>query len=91
MDILVDYVPAWAQSHKLFSLALVIALYLLLYSFSVVAYRLAFSKLSGFPGPKLAAATYWYEFYFDCLRNGKYIFEVEKMHKKYGGWIQRGH
>lgn len=46
--------------------------------------RLFFSPLAGFPGPKIAALTDWYEFYYDFFRHGKYIFEIEKMHEKYG-------
>ncbi|KAL8990518.1 MAG: hypothetical protein Q9177_000849 [Variospora cf. flavescens] len=84
MELPLHYFPVWALGQKLFSLAPVVALYALLYSFVLVVYRLAFSKLSGFPGPKVAAATYWYEFYFDWLRKGKYIFEIEKMHEIYG-------
>lgn len=91
MDLPLHYFPVWALGHKLFSLALVVALYALLYSFVLVVYRLAFSKLSGFPGPKVAAATYWYEIYFDWLHKGKYIFEIEKMHEIYGLWIQTPH
>ena len=47
-------------------------------------YRLCFSPLAGFPGPKIAAATSWYEFYFDVIKRGKYIYEIEKMHRQYG-------
>lgn len=54
------------------------------YSFGLALYRLTLDPLAKFPGPKLAAATYWYEFYFDWWCGGKYIFEIEKMHKTYG-------
>ena len=37
----------------------------LLYSAGVVIQRLYFSSLAKFPGPKLAAATYLYEGYYD--------------------------
>lgn len=50
----------------------------------LVVWRLFFSPLAKFPGPKLAAATGWYEFYFDYFHNGKYIFEIERMHNVYG-------
>lgn len=50
----------------------------------LVVYRLFLSPLAKFPGSKLAAATGWYEFYFDWWLNGKYVFEIERMHRKYG-------
>ncbi|KAI0404814.1 putative cytochrome P450 [Xylaria palmicola] len=49
-----------------------------------VIYRLWFSPLSGFPGSKLAAMTSLYEFYFDFFKQGKYCFEIERMHQVYG-------
>lgn len=55
-----------------------------LYVIGLVVYRLWLSPLSKFPGPKLAAATLWYEFYYDAICHGKYTFEIMKMHKKYG-------
>ncbi|PHH91254.1 hypothetical protein CDD83_1171 [Cordyceps sp. RAO-2017] len=47
-------------------------------------YRLYFHPLSKFPGPKIAAVTHLYEFYHDVVRNGMYIWEIEKMHEVYG-------
>jgi hypothetical protein len=47
-------------------------------------YRLYLSPISKFPGPKLAALTLWYEFYYDVVRNGRYMWEIEKMHEKDG-------
>lgn len=57
------------------------------YAFSLAVYRLFFSPIAGFPGPKLAALTKLYEFYYDYFGNGTYIFQIEKMHKKYGQLI----
>lgn len=59
---------------------------LLLYLTAVVWYRLSFHPLSRFPGPKLAAATKWYKFYYDILirPGGTFMFEVERMHDVYG-------
>ncbi|KAL8766268.1 MAG: hypothetical protein Q9194_006310 [Teloschistes cf. exilis] len=56
----------------------------LLYPICLVIYRLFFSELAKFPGPKIAAATAWYEFYYDIVHEGKYLFEIEKMHLQYG-------
>ena len=49
-----------------------------------VFYRLYFHPLAKFPGPKLAAATLWYEFYYDCILFGQYTFKIGRMHEKYG-------
>lgn len=40
--------------------------------------------LSRIPGPKLAAATYWPEFYYDVVKFGCYTKEIAKMHERYG-------
>ena len=55
-----------------------------LYALGLVIYRLWVSPLANFPGPIMAAATGCYETYFDCLLIGKYTYEIEKMHEKYG-------
>lgn len=49
-------------------------------------YRLYFHPLSKFPGPRLAALTTWYEGYYDIVHRGRYLWEMEKMHKAYGEW-----
>ena len=62
----------------------------LLYYLGLFIYRLTFDRLAKFPGPKLAAATSWYEFYYDWWCEGQYVFEIEKMHKKYGTFCLHG-
>ncbi|RAH47920.1 cytochrome P450 [Aspergillus brunneoviolaceus CBS 621.78] len=47
-------------------------------------YRLYFHPLRSVPGPKLAAMTHLHEFYYDVVRGGKFIWEVKRMHEKYG-------
>jgi hypothetical protein len=47
-------------------------------------YSVYFGPLSKFPGPKLAAATLWYEFYYDVIRQGNYTFKIKDLHNKYG-------
>ncbi|KAL4749035.1 hypothetical protein BDW72DRAFT_195277 [Aspergillus terricola var. indicus] len=54
------------------------------YYASLIIYRLYFHPLAGFPGPKLAAATHWYEFYYNAIQQGKYVYKVDQMHEKYG-------
>ncbi|KAI9841644.1 MAG: hypothetical protein M1837_000491 [Sclerophora amabilis] len=55
-----------------------------LWLISGAIYRLYISPLAKFPGPKLAALTLWYETYYDVWHRGKYVYEIEQMHKKYG-------
>ena len=64
----------------------IVLLLSLLYPLGVVIYNLFFSPIARFPGPKLAAATGLYEFYYDFFKRGRYIFEIERMHAKYGQW-----
>ena len=51
---------------------------------TLVTYRLYLSPLAQVPGPKTAAVSGLYEFYYDCVLGGKYAFEIERMHDAYG-------
>ncbi|KAH8665831.1 cytochrome P450 [Tricladium varicosporioides] len=55
---------------------------------SQAVWRLVFSPIAGFPGPKLAALTYWYEFYYDIVLGGQYLFKMIELHKQYGPIIR---
>ncbi|QLI70047.1 Cytochrome P450 monooxygenase sdnE [Metarhizium brunneum] len=55
-----------------------------LYGLLLAVFRLYFSPLSRFPGPRIAAATWWYQFYHDVVRRGRYIWVVRDMHARYG-------
>lgn len=58
------------------------------YMLSTMAYNLCLHPLAGFPGPKIAAATRLYEFYYDVVKRGQYIYKIEEMHAKYGMYLQ---
>lgn len=66
------------------ALALGLVALFVLYGISLVLCRLYLSPLSRFPGPNLAAATYWYEFYYDVWLRGQYTFKIIELHKQYG-------
>lgn len=46
--------------------------------------RLYLHPLAHIPGPKLAALTWWYEFYFDVVQPGRYVFRIQELHRHYG-------
>ncbi|KAK8022282.1 Cytochrome P450 monooxygenase [Apiospora rasikravindrae] len=56
----------------------------LLYSAALAIYRVTLHPLARFPGPKLAATTEWYEFYHDIVRQGQFIWHIQKLHDQYG-------
>ncbi|KAK2589501.1 hypothetical protein QQS21_012822 [Conoideocrella luteorostrata] len=63
---------------------------LLAYQVLQVIYRLTLHPLAKFPGPRIAAATKWYEFFFDVCKGegGQYAWEIQRMHEKYGPIIR---
>ena len=55
-----------------------------IYAFLLYLYRLFLHPLASFPGPPLAAMTYWYESYHEFFSpGGQYIFRIRDMHTKY--------
>ncbi|KAM7207241.1 cytochrome P450 monooxygenase sdnE [Naviculisporaceae sp. PSN 640] len=63
-----------------------ISIILISYALLVGIYRLYFSPLAKFPGPKLAALTGLYEAYYDLIPKGggQFPFAIKRMHEKYG-------
>lgn len=50
----------------------------------LTVYRLFLSPLARIPGPMLAGMTSWYEFYYDVILQGQYVWKIQEMHRKYG-------
>jgi hypothetical protein len=62
----------------------IVVLGLFAYSLALAINRLFLSPLARFPGPKLAALTSWYEFYYDVVKKGSYIWKIKELHEQYG-------
>lgn len=77
---LVLYLQILTWQHILLAYALGATMYVV----TLVTYRIYFSPIAAFPGPFLAKATHWYEFYHNFVRTGMYYQEIRKMHDKYG-------
>ena len=63
-----------------------------LYLVSTTVYRLFFRPLTRFPGPMLAAATKWYEFYFDIIKRSwrPISRELSRMHDDMVNFVVHG-
>lgn len=51
---------------------------------ALIVSRLLCHPLRKFPGDKLAALTGWYREYYDLLRDGDWVEQLERLHHKYG-------
>ncbi|KAL1649444.1 hypothetical protein SLS58_001499 [Diplodia intermedia] len=55
-----------------------------------IVQRLFFHPLASVPGPKLAAASTLYEFYWNAICGGKLFKRLDEMHEKYGPIVRLG-
>lgn len=60
------------------------AVVLLLWTAVEAIRRLYFHPIAHILGPRLAALTWWYEFYYDATQPGQYVFKIQELHKRYG-------
>ncbi|KAI3616665.1 cytochrome [Moniliophthora roreri] len=60
------------------------------YVLAVGAYRLFLHPLRKFPGPKLAALTTFYRAYHDVVKDGKFVYHLQDLHKVYGPVVRVG-
>lgn len=57
---------------------------LFLYLVYGAIWRLYFSPIAMFPGPRFAALTFWNQLYYDIILGGKYTWKIADYHKAYG-------
>ncbi|KAF9063712.1 cytochrome P450 [Rhodocollybia butyracea] len=62
----------------------------LFYVGTVALYRLFFHPLRKYPGPVLAAFTEGYEMYYNIVKGGGLVIQIEKLHKIHGPVIRIG-
>ncbi|KAK2055853.1 cytochrome P450 [Colletotrichum caudatum] len=84
MSMFIIPVEAFGQPATLASLVVLPLAYFLYLTVS----RLFLSPIAHFPGPKLAAWTYWYEFWYDVVAEPEYTFKIGRLHEKYGPIIR---
>ncbi|KAI4914534.1 hypothetical protein J4E85_010599 [Alternaria conjuncta] len=61
----------------------------ILYWLAVGVYRVYFHPLADIPGSKLAAFTFWYEFYYEIYPHRfQYLWKIKQLHEEYGPIIR---
>jgi hypothetical protein len=45
--------------------------------------------LAKFPGPKYAAVTHYYQFYYDVVRRGRFPWKLKSLHQAYGAHAEQ--
>lgn len=72
------------QSNPLIWTAWLVATWVVYYILQALYNISPLHPLHKIPGPKLAAATYLSEFYYDIILGGRYTHAIKAMHEKYG-------
>ncbi|KAL8793891.1 MAG: hypothetical protein Q9195_003510 [Heterodermia aff. obscurata] len=70
------------------SLLMFSTLFALSYIIYLAITRLYSSPVAHIPGPRLAAFSFWYEFYYDVFLGGRYTWKIAELHEKYGPIIR---
>ncbi|KAF7436238.1 hypothetical protein PC9H_003067 [Pleurotus ostreatus] len=68
----------------LYTASLSLAGTLAVYYCAAIIWNLYFHPLRHFPGPWLAAATWWYTTWFEVFLNGGMVDHLQTLHKRYG-------
>lgn len=60
------------------------------YNIALALYRLTLHPLAKFPGPKFAAVSGWYEFWYELNHRGDFLWHIRDLHDKYGKSLEAG-
>ncbi|KAL4864238.1 hypothetical protein BDV12DRAFT_176445 [Aspergillus spectabilis] len=60
----------------------------LIYTTSLITYRIYFHPLAAIPGPPLARITYLFEWYYDLFLGGQFTSRLAALHQEYGPVIR---
>ncbi|KAG8531301.1 uncharacterized protein KY384_002929 [Bacidia gigantensis] len=71
-----------------YNITILLALALLGYTIYGAINRLFLSPVAKVPGPRLAILSFWYEFYYDVVLQGRYGYKIAELHKQYGPIIR---
>ncbi|KAL9084937.1 MAG: hypothetical protein Q9165_007803 [Trypethelium subeluteriae] len=77
----------WINANQIQIISVFVLLIISGLSYAIVS-RLVLSPISRFPGPKLAALSFWYEFYYDVVKGGRYTWKIRELHDEYGPIIR---
>jgi hypothetical protein len=78
--------PLNSPLNILLATSIILTIYLTILSI----YRLFFHPLSKIPGPRHAALTHWYQFYYDVTLRGRFPWYISDLHKQYGPIVRIG-
>lgn len=78
-----DAISPTLKTMSLWDILQSLLIVLVIYNITVIIYRLHFSALAKFPGPKITAATPWYETVID-LWSHDFPQVLKTMHEKHG-------
>lgn len=71
-------------SIDLFSAISTFFVFYFIWTVYTIVYNVFFHPLANLPGPRYAAASYLYEWYYDLYLSGQFTFKLKELHQQYG-------
>lgn len=79
-----DALRSFAENSSTAARILFLVVAYLAYVVALVFYRMYLHPLAGVPGPKIAAATLWWEKHSALWKHGRLAWDIKDLHDKYG-------